>query len=240
MAASNSFICILLLLLVSTVYANFYNDIEVIWGADNVNIFNNGQNLQLSLNQASGSLIQSKQEFLFGSFNVLLKLVGGNSAGTVTTFYFSSDGEDHDEIDMIMVDGIPIRVFGNHEEVGVAYLNQQAMRAYSSLWDGDQWATQGGSVKIDWSNAPFVASLSNFTVAACTVWNATAINGSLYCSSMADPDYRWNQASYQTSSYGQQGQLAWVRNNYLLYDYCKDLPRFNYTQLPADVTSKSN
>ncbi|KAK3031195.1 hypothetical protein RJ639_035352 [Escallonia herrerae] len=32
------------------------------------------------------------------------------------------------------------------------------MRVYSSLWNADDWATQGEQVKTDWTKAPFTAS----------------------------------------------------------------------------------
>ncbi|KAH9314931.1 hypothetical protein KI387_023558, partial [Taxus chinensis] len=51
----------------------------------------------------------------------------------------------------IMVNGLPVRVFGNREAAGVAYPKAQAMSMFSSLWNGEKWATQRGSVKIDWS-----------------------------------------------------------------------------------------
>jgi len=69
------------------------------------------------------------------------------------------------------VDNIPIRVFNNHEALGVALLKNQAMRVYASLWNADDWATHGGRVKTDWSMAPFTASYRNFNPNAC-VWSA--------------------------------------------------------------------
>ncbi|XP_057818997.2 xyloglucan endotransglucosylase protein 1 [Cryptomeria japonica] len=273
-------LCFLLLSLALSsshlVSANFYNDFDITWGNDRAKILDNGQRLQLTLDQSSGSGFQSKNEYLFGKIDMQIKLVPGNSAGTVTAYYLSSQGDKHDEIDfeflgnlsgdpyimhtnvfsqgkggreqqfylwfdptadfhtysllwnpqqiIFSVDGTPVRVFKNSEDLGVAYPKNQAMRIYSSLWNADDWATRGGAVKIDWSKSPFVASYGNFKAETCSASSDCSVNS-------------WYGAEALESS--KQQKLEWVRKNYMIYDYCSDSKRFPQG-FPAECTRQAS
>ncbi|XAR51185.1 Xyloglucan:xyloglucosyl transferase [Bertholletia excelsa] len=251
------------------VAGNFYQDVDITWGDGRGKILNNGELLTLSLDKASGSGFQSNKEFLFGKIDMQLKLVAGNSAGTVTAYYLSSQGPTHDEIDfeflgnlsgdpyilhtnvfsqgkgnreqqfylwfdptadfhtysilwnpqriIFSVDGTPIREFKNAESLGVPYPKNQAMRIYSSLWNADDWATRGGLVKTDWTQAPFTASYRNFNADQACVWS----NGASSCGST--PTASWLSEELDATS---QERLKWVQKNYMIYNYCTDLKRF--------------
>lgn len=246
---------------------NFNQDASITWGEGLAKILNDGQLLTLSLDRSSGSGFQSKSQFLFGIIQTQIKLVPGNSAGTVTAYYLSSEGPTHDEIDfeflgnisgdpytlhtnvysqgkgnrevqfhlwfdptkdfhtysilwnpfdiIFYVDGTPIREFKNNEATtsGVPFPKSQPMRLYASLWDGDEWATRGGQVKTDWSQAPFTAAFKIFDADGC-VHGA----GDSSCSSKA-----WMGQELDGESLS---KMRWVQKNYAVYNYCTDLKRF--------------
>lgn len=281
-SSSIVFATIFLASLIATTRANFNNDFAITWGDGRAKILNNGDDLTLSLDKASGSGFQSKNEYLFGNIDMQLKLVPGNSAGTVTAYYLSSLGSTHDEIDfeflgnasgqpytlhtnvfaqgkgnreqqfhlwfdptkdfhtysilwnpqriVFSVDGIPIREFNNMESQGVSFPKNQPMRIYSSLWNADDWATQGGRVKTDWTHAPFTASYRNFNANAC-VW----ASGSSSCGSSpsADSGSDWLNQELDSASLE---RMRWVQTNYMVYNYCADLQRFPQG-LPTECTT---
>ncbi|KAK6933658.1 Xyloglucan endo-transglycosylase, C-terminal [Dillenia turbinata] len=260
---------ILVSLVMTALAGNFYQDFEVLWGGYRAKMLENGNLCTLSLDPASGSGFQSKNQFLFGKIDMQLKLVPGNSAGTVTTYYLSSVGSTHDEIDfeflgnttgqpyvlhtniyaqgqgnreqqfylwfdptrdfhtysifwnpesiVFSVDGTPIREFKNLESKGIPYPKNQPMWLYASLWDAEDWATQGGRVKTDWSQAPFVASFRNFNAQACVV-----ASGTNSCNSRSSS----NAWMYQSLDSSGQAKIKWVQKNYMIYNYCTDYKRF--------------
>lgn len=77
-------------LMAITSAGNFHQQFQITWGNERAKILDNGQYLTLSLDKASGSGFQSKNEYLFGKIDMQLKLVSGNSAGTVTAYYVST------------------------------------------------------------------------------------------------------------------------------------------------------
>ncbi|KAH7544725.1 probable xyloglucan endotransglucosylase/hydrolase protein 23 [Ziziphus jujuba] len=276
-SASSLFVIPLLIGLFMAVSAsNFYQDFDITWGDGRGKILNNGELLTLGLDKASGSGFQSKNEYLFGKIDMQLKLVPGNSAGTVTAYYLSSKGSTWDEIDfeflgnlsgdpytlhtnvfsqgkgnreqqfhlwfdptadfhtysilwnpqriVFSVDGTPIREFKNAESKGVPFPKSQPMRIYSSLWNADDWATRGGLIKTDWTQAPFTASYRNFNANAC-VWSsgASSCGSSGSSSSTSSTSNQWLSEELDSTK---QDRLKWVQNNYMIYNYCTDAKRF--------------
>ena len=284
-------VSVLAILLASSALAaaNFNQEFDITWGDGRGKILDNGQLLALTLDRTSGSGFQSKHEYLFGKIDMQLKLVPGNSAGTVTAYYLSSQGPTHDEIDfeflgnvtgepytlhtnvftqgqgnremqfrlwydptkefhtysvlwnpkhiIFMVDDMPIRDFRNLESKGIAFPKSQPMRLYSSLWNADDWATQGGRVKTDWSHAPFSASYRGFRADACVV----ATGGRTRCGSSVGTDAATGTGAAASDWYNQeldltrQQRMRWVQSKYMIYNYCTDPKRFPQG-LPAECS----
>ncbi|KAI5675499.1 hypothetical protein M9H77_06449 [Catharanthus roseus] len=257
-----------------TIFSNgtFNRHFVLTWGETRGKMLEGGELLTLSLDKSSGSGFESKKEYLFAKIDMQIKLIPGNSAGTVTTYYLSSEGSNHDEIDfeflgnssgnpytlhtnvfsqgkgereqqfflwfdptqdfhtysilwnpkyiVLSVDGQPIREFKNMESIGIPYPKNQPMRIYSSLWNADDWATQHGTIKTNWSLAPFTASYRNFSAKAC-IWSYRTRKSS--CDSEDSKDNSWLTEELDSTA---RESMKLLQEKYMVYNYCKDNMRF--------------
>jgi xyloglucan:xyloglucosyl transferase len=126
------------------------------------------------------------------------------------------------------VDSVPIRVFRNYQSThGVAFPTSRPMFAYSSIWAAEDWATQGGRIKTDWSKAPFVANYNNIHLDICQCGSGGYGGGGCATGCPA-----YNGACELSPA--EQGQLQWVQGNYRFYDYCTDPKRMVNGKPPVE------
>ncbi|KAK4481847.1 hypothetical protein RD792_012758, partial [Penstemon davidsonii] len=253
----------------------FHQHFTISWGDSRASIREDGELLTLSLDNSSGSGFESKKEFLFGKIDMQIKLVAGDSAGTITTYYFSSEvGDHHDEIDFEFlgnstgnpytlhtnvfsqgkgereqqfflwfdptadfhtysilwnpkgiiwyVDNIAIREYKNPERLGVPFPKDQPMRIYSSLWNAEEWATQGGKVKTNWTLAPFVASYRNFSADGC-IWSYNTKT-----SSCNPSDFSTRPVLKLELDRRSRARMKRLQRDHMVYNYCRDKWRFRH------------
>ncbi|KAH9536159.1 hypothetical protein CY35_17G092500 [Sphagnum magellanicum] len=127
------------------------------------------------------------------------------------------------KIIIFMVDETPIRIYKNNEDLGVPYPGRQPMSVFASMWNGEDWATQSGAIKLNWDKSPFKASYRHYDVEGCEVpW----YKGEVAPCISRKSDAFLKKATIQDLNDEQLVQLQWVTENMLVYDYCADVYRY--------------
>ncbi|GJZ00308.1 probable xyloglucan endotransglucosylase/hydrolase protein 26 [Tanacetum coccineum] len=192
-----------------------------------------------------GSGVQSHKAFLFGSIEMLIKLVPGNSAGTVTAYYLSSTGNYHNEIDFEFLGnstGEPYTMHTNIFTQGKGNREQQFKLWFDPTADFHNYTIHWNPSAVVWyvDSIPVrvfrnykslgvgfpddKAGLRKFNARACK-WNGP--NSIRQCA-YPTPANWWTAPAYKQLSWDQQIKLKWVRDNYMIYNYCTDYKRFNW------------
>ncbi|KAL2612373.1 hypothetical protein R1flu_024065 [Riccia fluitans] len=73
---------------------------------------------------------------------------------------------NHNQV-VFYVDSFPIRVLRNTPQSQHFFPKVKPMYVFSSIWNGDDWATRGGLDKVNWTNAPFFAHYKDFKMNGC-------------------------------------------------------------------------
>ncbi|XP_043722014.1 probable xyloglucan endotransglucosylase/hydrolase protein 6 [Telopea speciosissima] len=128
--------------------ATFLQDFHITWAETHIKQMENGTAIQLLLDQTSGCGFASKNKYMFGRISMNIKLIPGDSAGTVTAFYMNSDtNEIRDELDFEFLGNrtgqpytVQTNVFakgkGNREQrVNLWFDPSAEFHNYSILWN---------------------------------------------------------------------------------------------------------
>ena len=117
----------------------------------------------------------------------------------------------------LFIDDIPIREFPSAIHVTRNYF-VKPMSIYATIWDGSDWATNGGKDNINYAYAPFKADYSNFILSGCKV-PSTTIDTQPNC----DREFTLLPTKL---THHQHKSIAWVQHNLMTYNYCDDDQRY--------------
>ncbi|KAK8507943.1 hypothetical protein V6N13_055411 [Hibiscus sabdariffa] len=119
---------------------------------------------------------------------------------------------------MFYVDNIPIREFKRTAAMGGDFPSKP-MSLYATIWDGSDWATNGGKYRVNYKYAPYVAEFSDLILHGCTV-------DPLEFSSKRCDDIQSPEQLKTRITPSQRSKMHSFRRKHMTYSYCYDQTRY--------------
>ncbi|GAB2226719.1 hypothetical protein Droror1_Dr00022539 [Drosera rotundifolia] len=115
------------------------------------------------------------------------------------------------------VDDVVLREIERTEAMGGDFPSKP-MSLYATIWDGSNWATNGGKYRVNYKYAPYVARFSDFVLHGCAV---DPMDSSLRCEKTTAPE-----SFPETITPKQRQAMQNFRMKHMSYSYCYDLVRY--------------
>lgn len=118
------------------------------------------------------------------------------------------------------VDNIPIRQVKRTSSMGGDFPSKP-MSLYATIWDGSDWATNGGKYRVNYKYAPFITEFSDFILHGCAV--DPIQQSTSKCETLQDSP----KARIPTGvSPSQRIKMENFRTKHMTYSYCYDQTRY--------------
>ncbi|KAK8605297.1 hypothetical protein V6N13_102081 [Hibiscus sabdariffa] len=128
------------------------------------------------------------------------------------------------------IDNIPIREFKRTAAMGGDFPSKP-MSLYATIWDGSDWATNGGKYRVNYKYAPYVAEFSDLTLHGC------AVDPIEFSSKKCDTTSRSLELS-ATITPSQRSKMDSFRRKHMTYAYCYDQNRYKVPPMECVINPK--
>ncbi|XP_059655293.1 probable xyloglucan endotransglucosylase/hydrolase protein 28 [Cornus florida] len=116
------------------------------------------------------------------------------------------------------VDNIPIREIKRTEAIGGDFPSKP-MSLYATIWDGSDWATNGGRYRVNYKYAPYISEFSDLVLHGCAV---DPIEQSSKCDNAPNSESIPNGIITRE----QRTKMEKFRKKHMQYSYCYDKTRY--------------
>ncbi|PSS26818.1 Xyloglucan endotransglucosylase/hydrolase protein [Actinidia chinensis var. chinensis] len=115
------------------------------------------------------------------------------------------------------VDNVPIREIKRTEAMGGEFPSKP-MSLYATIWDGSNWATNGGRYRVNYKYAPYITQFSDLVLHGCAV-------NPIEQSSTCDLPPSFESVPTGVTS-DQRSKMENFRKKHMQYSYCYDRIRY--------------